>query len=247
MKKIDEAVLAILSRVTVEENIIFLTCGQLDRKQYLAVNEILENMGGKWNRKAKGHTFTENPTDKLEQVLLTGEIEPPKKNGYFPTPPEIAMKLVAMADIKPGMNVLEPSAGQGGIADYIPKDCSLDCIELLPDNVSILEKKGYRVLKGDFLTVEPKPLYERIVANPPFSYGGHPQADIDHVLHMWECLTLSGRIVSIMGAGVLFRENAKTIGFRDLINRYGCIERLPENSFKISGTAVNTCIAILDK
>jgi hypothetical protein len=90
VKKIVDSILAILSRATVDGNSIILTCGQLDRKQYAAVNEILEAMSGKWNRKVKAHVFTEDPTDKLESVLLTGEIAPPKKYGYFPTPSYLA-------------------------------------------------------------------------------------------------------------------------------------------------------------
>ena len=107
-KLIDEKTLAILSRVTVEGNNIFLTCGQLDRKQYTAVNEVLENMGGKWNKKAKAHVYDTDPTDALEQVLLSGEIVPPKKYGYFPTPPELAKRVIELAEIEPGMSVLEP-------------------------------------------------------------------------------------------------------------------------------------------
>lgn len=68
-KRIDNATLAILSRVTTEGNNVYLTCGQLDRKQYKAVNEILENIGGKWNRKTKGHVFSDDPNEKLESVI----------------------------------------------------------------------------------------------------------------------------------------------------------------------------------
>jgi len=108
-KRIDEATLAILSRVTISGTTIALTCGQLERSAYLAVNAILEHIGGKWSRKLKAHVFDGDPTDRLEQVLLTGEIDPPKDYGYFPTPPEIALKLIEMAEIEPGMFVLEPS------------------------------------------------------------------------------------------------------------------------------------------
>ncbi len=142
--RIDDATLAILSRVTVEGNRILLTCGQLERKQYLAVNAILEHMGGTWARKVKAHVFDGDPTDRLEQVLLTGEITPPKSYGYFPTPPTIAIKLIAMAEIEPGMSVLEPSAGQGGLADHVPTGCRLECVELLPDNVAVLQKRATR-------------------------------------------------------------------------------------------------------
>ena len=53
----------------------------------LKVNDVLENIGGKWDRKAKGHVFDEDPTDRLETVFLTGEIIPPYTahtgNAYY--------------------------------------------------------------------------------------------------------------------------------------------------------------------
>lgn len=170
VKKINDEILAILSRVTVEGNNILLTCGQLDRKQYQAVDEVLKNIGGKWNRKAKAHVFQEDPTDLLEHVLLTGEITKPEEFGYFPTPARLAQQVVALAGISQDHTVLEPSAGQGGIADHVPYKDQLDCIELLPDNVAVLEQKGYRVTPGDFLDIEPTPIYDRVVMNPPFTY-----------------------------------------------------------------------------
>ena len=245
-KKIDNETLRILSLVTVEDNKVFLTCGQLERKQYLEVNEILVNIGGTWNRKAKAHLFNGDPSLLLEGVINTGETTPPKLYGYFPTPKTIAHKLVALADLRPNMFVLEPSAGQGAIADCVPDYISLDCIELLPDNVKILEGKGYHVQQSDFLSIEPKAVYHSAIMNPPFSYEGHPQADIDHVEHAIKFLLPGGRVVSIMSAGVLFRENKKTVAFREMVGLRGTLEPLPEGSFKESGTMVNTCILVLN-
>jgi predicted RNA methylase len=242
-KHIDEQTLAILSRVTVDGNTIFLTCGQLDRKQYQAVNEVLENIGGKWNRKLKGHVFEQDPEDALEQVLLTGEITPPKKYGYFPTPEGLARKIVDLAEIQSGHLVLEPSAGQGAIAGLVPKSATIDCIEYLHNNVSALERMGIKTIQADFLSVEPKPLYDRVVMNPPFE----KQQDIDHVMHAWKCLKPGGRLVSIMSSGAMFRENRKTTEFRSHVDEFGYIERLPDQSFKESGTMVNTCFVVMDK
>lgn len=243
MKKIDEKTLSILSRVTVDGNKILLTCGQLDRKEYLLINEVLMNMGGKWNKKEKAHIFTEDPVNKLEQILLSGEIIPPKKYGYFPTPKIIVEKMIKLAELKPGMTVLEPSAGQGAILDLIPDYCKIFCAELLEENHKILLKKGYRSYNMDFLSFGSLNNIDRIIMNPPFER----QQDIDHVLHAIDFLKPGGRIVAIMSAGVLFRENKKTVAFKDIINKFGYIERLPENSFKESGTGVNTCLVVINK
>jgi type I restriction-modification system DNA methylase subunit len=245
--KIDQETMIILSRVTIEGNNIFLTCGQLDRKQYLAVNKVLETIGGKWNKKVKAHVYDEDPTEKLETILLTGEIKPPENYGYFPTPPEIAKQIIALADIQLCHSVLEPSAGKGNILKYVPKCAKLDCVELLEDNCKDLQQQGYNPDQADFLEIFPFDFYDRIVANPPFSYKGHPQADIDHVEHMVKFLNPGGRIVSVMSVGLLFRENKKTEAFRDFVNSHGYIERLPDGSFKKSDTSVNTCIIVINQ
>ena len=243
-KLINEKTLAILSRVTVEGNNIFLTCGELARNEYVELNKILEMLGGKWNKKAKAHIYDSDPTDALEQVLLSGEIVPPQKYGYFPTPPELAKRVVELAEIEPGMTVLEPSAGQGGIADYVPEGCTVDCVELLPDNVKVLEGKGYKMLhEGTFFDVIPKAAYSPVVMNPPFE----KQADIDHVLHAWNCVVPGGRLVAIMASSVTFRENSKTTNFRKLLNQHGFVEHNPAGAFKASGTMVNTVTVVLDK
>jgi len=242
-KQIDESTLAVLSRVSVVGSVIYLTCGQLDRKQYQAVNAVLENMGGKWNKNHKAHVFAADPTAALEQVLLTGTITPPEKYGYFPTQPPEAKRVIELADIRPGMTVCEPQAGQGGIADFVPKDCTLHCIELLPDNVKVLASKGYQVQQADFLSFTPEPIYDRIVMNPPFER----QADIDHVLHAWNFLKPGGRLVSIMASSVVFRENSKTTEFRNMLSQRGCLEHNPEGAFKAAGTKVRTVTVVMDK
>jgi type I restriction-modification system DNA methylase subunit len=79
--------------------------------------------------------------------------------------------------------------------------------------------------------------------NPPFER----QQDIDHVNHAWKFVMLGGRLVAIMSAGILFRENRKTKEFIEIVNTHGYIERLPENSFRDAGTGVNTCLVVMDK
>jgi len=51
---IPEDVLRVLSAVDISGNEVIIL-GHLDRKLYLAVNKVLDRIGGKWNRKAKTH------------------------------------------------------------------------------------------------------------------------------------------------------------------------------------------------
>ena len=243
--KINNRTLAVLSTVSIDNTLITLNCGQLDRKDYLEVNKVLEAMGGKWNRKFKGHVFSENPSDKLEAIILTGEYDKPSDYGYFPTPMDLADKMITLAGLTPDMVVLEPSAGQGAIAERVARIVGYDnvhCFELLEDNCNALHKYGFRNVEYcDFLSVEPKPLYDRVIMNPPFS----KQQDIDHVTHALQCLKAGGRLVSIMASGVTFRQNRKTVEFLDLIGDSQIISNPPE-SFKLSGTLVNTVIVVVD-
>jgi hypothetical protein len=95
---------------------LVLPPGQLDRGTYQEIDKVLKAFGGKWNRSARAHIFATDPRAKV-QALVDGEkvVDQRKANGYFPTPEPVADQLVALADLEPGMSVLEPSAGQGAL------------------------------------------------------------------------------------------------------------------------------------
>ena len=89
MAKIPENVLNVLGECRADGNLLYLPSVQLDRKTYTEVNKVLENMGGKWNRKAKAHVFAEDDdvAEMLENVLLTQEVKDLKREyQFFPTP-----------------------------------------------------------------------------------------------------------------------------------------------------------------
>ena len=132
---IEKPILEIIEQGNTVGNLYYLPNVQLDRKIYLAVNKVLENLGGKWNRKQKAHVFESDISDRIDNVLLTGSVVDPKKEfQFFETPPELAKRLVEMANIQPLETVLEPSAGKGAIAQYIDDGFSCDCIELNEKN-----------------------------------------------------------------------------------------------------------------
>lgn len=214
--------------------------GQLDRALYERTNKVLEAAGGKWNRKAKAHIFDGPAEDAMEQIILTGEVTIPQDFGYFPTPEPIVERLIELADLKLEHKVLEPSAGRGNIAHAVePLVKEVFKVELLPENSAHLKEP---FITADFLTVFPVPMYDRVVMNPPFA----KQDDIRHVLHALKFLKPDGLLVSVMSAGVTFRDNKLTTEFRDLIReRGGDIEALEEGAFKRSGTLVNTVIVTI--
>lgn len=243
--KVSRDALVILSQVNIEGNLLKLTCGKLeDKKLYKQVDDILQKLGGKWNRSKGGHVFKEDPTEALETVLLTGVVKKPERFGYFPTPRPLAQHVVSLADIQPGMTVLEPSAGQGGLADVITsiEREAIHCLELQAENAAVLQSKGYRVDTVDFMTVNPKPCFDRVVMNPPFER----QQDIHHVLHALKFLKPGGKLVSIMSAGFTFRDDRRSCQFRQLVEECGYWEDNPDGSFKPSGTNVNTVTVVIE-
>ena len=234
--KISDDVANILANSTVEGKKLFLPEGQLDRKLYLSVDKVLKTIGSKWNRKGKAHLFPESPENIIEEILQTGEYTDAKKEyNFFETPEPLVEQLIEMTDIGEG-TVLEPSAGRGAIAKFL----SCDCVEMEEGNRKYLDKKGFSLVGKDFLQFNIP--YDYIIANPPFS----KQQDIDHVSHM--IALARKRVVSVMSASVLFRDNKKTVEFRELINRWGgTITPLPEKTFRDSGTNVNTCVMEVTK
>lgn len=243
-----------------------IVAGQLDRKLYETVNRVLVEIGGKWNTKAKAHLFASQPhqtTERLEGVIVSGEITPLSKNGYFPTPGGLADRLVEMADLKRGQRILEPSAGSGALIDaalrvLLARDggppliaTTIRAVELNSELSGAMqaryESQAVVLIECmDFTqwTVEaPEYLYDRIVMNPPFEN----RADAKHVLHAYSLLKPGGRLVSIMGAGVKFRRETEYESVRSLIEGCGELIDLPTGSFKESGTLVNTVIVTLDK
>lgn len=238
-------VLTVLSNCSVDGNVIRLP-GQLDRKLYEQVNKILEAIGGKWDRKSKGHSFREDPSDLLDQVMLTGTIRKPEKFGYFPTPRPLGEEVVKLADIKDGMKVLEPECGTGELADLVSERIgkrNITCYELQESNIAVLRSKGYAAQQADFLSVAASPEFDRVIMNPPFER----QQDIAHVRHAWGFLKPGGRITAIMSAGFTFRDNRVSADFREFVQQYGSYRENPDGSFKPSGTNVKTVTVALDK
>lgn len=235
--RISNDVTNVLANSRIEDNKLFLPEGQLERKLYMAVDKVLKAIKGKWNRKEKAHVFDSSPSDILEEILMTGEyVDEKKEYQFFETPVELAKQLVEMADIQKDETVLEPSAGKGRIACLIP---NCDCIELNENNQQYLKENGYNLVGFDFLSFWGE--YDVVVANPPFS----KQQDIDHVRHMIGLA--QRRVVAVMSASVLFRDNKKTVDFREMIEGMGgTIEPLPDKIFAESGTNVKTCVVCVD-
>lgn len=247
--KINEAILNIMGECSIEGNTVFLPQGQLERKVYTDVNKCLESIGGKWNKRVKGHVFDDNPADLLDNLIITGETTDLKKEyQFFPTPRSIAEKMCDMADIKSDSFVLEPSCGKGNLADVIWERSpgQLLGVELNGEMGKHLNGKTYNTYLGvNFLDFNEKGGYwDRIIMNPPFS----KQQDVDHILHAFGILKDGGLLVSVVSESPFFRSNKKSVEFRDFLDRNDAeVTTLPEGAFRESGTMVRTRIIKVGK
>jgi len=243
--KANAEILDIIGRAIIDETSITLM-GTLDRHQYVAVNKFLELAGAKWNKKAKKHIFDPGAKEKIESLLNSGQILDEKKHFQaFYTPSEIALDLMRIAAVKPGMDCLEPSAGDGAIAQAL-RECGakVTCIELNPKEALGLHERGFNSTEADFLSVEPKESYDRVVMNPPFTKN----QDIEHVLHAYKFLKPGGRLVAIMSKGFTFGTQKQRSEFRRFVEDHGQIVcDLPPGTFQESGTMVETVVVELHK
>ena len=248
--KLTNEQIQILQDWKIEENRFYLQ-GQLDRKQYMSINEVLETIDLKWNRWKKAHIIDwfsqEDLENAINDVIETWEVETLKetikKFQFYPTPKEVAEYLVELADIKDWERVLEPSAWQWAIYSEINPNNYAVAIELKDDNYEILRKmywdSRWLVINMDFLDYNDEN-FDKIIANPPFSKS----QDVKHILHMYELLNEWWRIVSVASSSIQTREGKLYDELRALNPEF--IE-LPEWSFKESWTMVNSVIVIINK
>lgn len=256
--EIKKDILAIInSSVFTEPNRLVLP-ETLERKQYIAVNKILESIGFKWNKKEKAHLAQEDVSEKFYNLMDTGEwVDEKKEFNFFPTPMDIVKEIMNNVKWKSNnMRILEPSAGTGNIVTLIPKAKHwVTSIEINPENVKkTLENIGknsndnenkYEVIRNDFLQYKGTKKFDLILANPPFSKN----QGITHFFHMVELLSDDGQIICILPSGY-FGESCLSIRkkFNEFIQSNDCeIIDLPENAFKESGTMVSTKLLIFKK
>lgn len=217
---------------------------RLERATYVRVDKVLGMMGGAWNRRLKAHVFDGDAEEAVADALTTGSVVDLRKLfQFFPTPSELAARLVELADVPPNGRVLEPSAGDGAIAAAARKLARVEVCEIQERFHAKLQALGCLVVGTDFLQLAPRhPGYDAVIANPPFTRG----QDIEHVRRMLQHVKPDGKVVSIMSPAWRFRETHAHRAFRDLVvSRGGEWTDLPPSSFAASGTEVNTGILVL--
>ncbi len=160
----------------------------------------------------------------------------------FPTPPDVAARMVQLAEIEGGQRVLEPSAGTGNILDAIKRRAAASQgveivgVEINPTLGGRLNADDCAVVIGDFLSCEASTLwgeFDRVVMNPPFENA----ADVKHIEHALAMLKPGGRIVAICANGPRQQERLRP--------RASSWEDLPAGTF--AGTGVRAALLVIDK
>lgn len=164
-------------------------------------------------------------------------------NDFFPTPESRADWVASQADIQPGMDILEPSAGNGVLADAARKaGGNVDVVELEQQLRDILKEKDFNVVGSDFDEFTPDKLYDRVLMNPPFSHD----LDIKHVQKAFEHLKPGGKLVAIVSTMAGERSNKRNQAFREWLDELGVREeKLPEGMFKESMNPTNVATKLL--
>lgn len=248
MKLTDDILTVLRERAAIDGTHLTLTGPRMAPKLYQRVNEVLEAVGGRWTTNEQAHVFPVDADRALAPVLESGQVvtlrEKRQSAQYFPTPAAVVQRLIDLAALQPGMEVLEPSAGSGAIATAAAKaGAVVDCIERDPGYAGTLTDTGIaRTLTvADFLTVPAQPRYDRVLMNPPFTKG----ADMQHVEHALRFLKPDGLLVSVMFWAVT-EHNRRTAPFRSLVEaRGGTVEAVAAGAFRESGTAVPTVIVTI--
>jgi len=131
-----------------------------------------------------------------------------KNKTFYPTPPDLAARMVAKIDLKNRrtyeIKVLEPSAGTGALIEALNEDRhdgfsgsgtfrDISAIETDPDLRATLRGKHVKVIDSDFLAYSGPDKFDLIIANPPFNDGDK------HLLKAIEIL-YRGQIIFLLNA-----------------------------------------------
>lgn len=166
---------------------------------------------------------------------------------FYPTPPAVVQRMIDAAELQPGLEVLEPSAGEGAIVQGIlAAGIRPDCVEIDPDRADMLRDMlpPGAVVEMDFLRMLPEPEYDRVLMNPPFGKG----AGVQHVLHGLRFLKPGGRLLAILNASLAVNQDGPSQELMRLVRAWGGkLELLPQGSFREAGTNVLTVLIHINK
>lgn len=219
---------------------------QLSNKEYAEIKPVIEKLGGYWNKKLGYHLFAKDPKPLIRNYLETGQLPPKNPHHYFPTPEETIKTAVlfdyARKAIQRNKNwILEPSAGDGTMAETIAQECDFPksrviCIEIDPNRAQICRNKGFPTIKADFLTWDnPENLkFDVVIMNPPFQTNNW----MKHIQHATSLAQKGALLISIIPKPKTDKQTGEFLFQFEQAE----ISTLPKNTFKDTGTNIDTAV-----
>jgi hypothetical protein len=179
---------------------------------------------------------------------LKGKRDSREGVDYYPTPEPLGFKMVEWGNLNDGETALEPSAGHGAIARYVPSANPLTAIEPSQNLFAKLQLKaggsGRKFVNTIFEGYNVVNKHDVIFMNPPFGTGG--RLAVDHVAKAFTHLTEGGRIVAIIPRGSTDKKFDKWTDEQENAVVTGEI-MLPDITFQQAGTSVMARVLVIDK
>lgn len=179
---------------------------------------------------------------------LSGRRDSREGQDYYPTPEPLGYMMALWGRIGEGESVLEPSAGHGAIARYVPLENQLTAVEPSQSLFSKLQLKaggnGRKFENDVFENYHMVNKHDVVLMNPPFGTGG--KLAVEHVAKAFQHLEEGGRIVAIIPRGSADKKFDKW--YEDQKDAVLTAEiGLPDITFERAGTSVNCRVVVIDK
>lgn len=179
---------------------------------------------------------------------LSGRRDSREGQDYYPTPEPLGYMMSLWGRIGEGESVLEPSAGHGAIARYVPLENQLTAVEPSQSLFSKLQLKaggnGRKFENDVFENYHMVNKHDVVLMNPPFGTGG--KLAVEHVAKAFQHLEEGVRIVAIIPRGSADKKFDKW--YEDQKDAVLTAEiGLPDITFERAGTSVNCRVVVIDK
>lgn len=200
----------------------------------------------------KGKEKTDAFDNSISDYYGTQKLRPGRNNrsgiDYFPTPEPVGYKMVEWARLSENEDVLEPSAGHGAIARYVPKSNGLTAIEPSTELFPILQLRaggqGRKFVDTMFENYNLVNKFDAVLMNPPYGTAG--RTAIDHLQKAFNHLNEGGRVIAIIPRGSADSKFDKWYESEKGAHLVGEV-LLPSVTFNRAGTSVSTRIVVIDK
>lgn len=232
-------------------------------KKYLPGSKT-EGTGGKANdyRQEQATDFDRAKAVYFGKQKKNSRTKSQEGHDYFATPEPIGYKMVQWLQAKPGQSLLEPSAGDGAIARWMPDNTYNTVVEPSRDLTPKLMRNvaGAKVVESTFENFDLHNKFDGIAMNPPFGKGKDRGGKLamEHVAKAYKHLKDGGRLIAIIPDGPACQKRfdkwfygdpeAKRKEDRGIADGVLMADiHLPSVTFEREGTNVNTRMVVIDK